>query len=56
VATKLDETNSFGSVYNLAFRSQLPFAYFTKGAQVLNDLVPAASSRLVQAFFNERFD
>jgi flagellar biosynthesis protein FlhF len=56
VATKLDETNSFGAVYNLAFRSQLPFTYFTRGAGVLDDLMPAAASRLVQAFFTERFD
>ncbi|MEI8131913.1 MAG: hypothetical protein WCG34_05730 [Leptolinea sp.] len=56
VATKLDETNSFGALYNLAFRSQLPFAFFTRGPRVLDDLLPAASSRLVQALFTERFD
>jgi flagellar biosynthesis protein FlhF len=56
VATKLDETNSYGAIYNLAFRSQLPFSYFTRGSRVLDDLMPAATSRLVQAFFSERFD
>jgi flagellar biosynthesis protein FlhF len=56
VATKLDETNSYGAIYNLAFRSQLPFTYFTRGSRVLDDLMPAANSRLVQAFFSQRFD
>ncbi len=56
VVTKMDETNSFGSVYNLGLRSQLPFAYFGFGAGVLDDLIPAAASRLVQSLFTERFD
>ncbi|GAP22493.1 hypothetical protein [Leptolinea tardivitalis] len=56
VVTKLDETNSFGAVYNLGWRSQLPFAYFSCGARVLDDLIPAASARLVQSLFTERFD
>ncbi|NMB53343.1 MAG: hypothetical protein GYA15_01465 [Leptolinea sp.] len=56
VISKMDETNSFGTVYNLGLRSQLPFAYFSYGAHRLDDLVPAAASRLVQALFTERFD
>lgn len=56
VVTKLDETNSFGPVYNLGVRSQLPFAYFSCGSRVLDDLVPAAASRLVHSLFSERFD
>ncbi len=56
VFTKMDETNSFGPVYNLGVRSQLPYSYFTRGPRVLNDLVPAAASRLVQSLFTERFD
>ncbi len=56
VITKMDETNTFGAVYNLGIRSQLPYAYFSCGSRVLNDLVPAAASRLVQSLFTERFD
>lgn len=56
VVTKMDETNSFGTVYNLGLRTQLPFAYFSCGAHGLDDLIPAAASRLVQALFTERFD
>jgi flagellar biosynthesis protein FlhF len=56
VATKMDETSSFGALYNLSLRSQLPFMYFTQGAQIMDDLLPAAGSRLVHALFTERFD
>jgi len=56
VVTKMDETNSFGAVYNLGLKSQLPFAYFSSGARILDDLHPAAAARLVQSLFTERFD
>jgi flagellar biosynthesis protein FlhF len=56
VFTKMDETNTFGSVYNLGVRSQLPFSYFSCGSRIISDLVPAAPSRLVQSLFTERFD
>lgn len=56
VVTKMDETNSFGPVYNIGVRSQLPYAYFSCGSRILDDLVPAAGSRLVQSLFTERFD
>lgn len=56
IVTKMDETNSFGSIYNLGLRSQLPYAYFSCGANILDDLLPAAASRLVQSLFTERFD
>jgi flagellar biosynthesis protein FlhF len=55
VVTKMDETDSFGGVYNLAMRTQLPLAYFCSGPRVLDDLHPAAASRLVQSLFTERF-
>lgn len=55
VATKMDETNTFGAVYNLALRTQIPLAYFCSGPRVLDDLHPAAASRLVQSLFSERF-
>jgi hypothetical protein len=37
-------------------KSQLPFAYFSSGARILDDLHPAAAARLVQSLFTERFD
>lgn len=55
VVTKMDETNSFGAIYNLAMRTQIPLAYYCSGPRVLDDLHPGAASRLVQALFTERF-
>jgi flagellar biosynthesis protein FlhF len=55
VITKMDETNSYGAVFNLALRTQIPLAYFCSGSRVLDDLHPAAASRLVQSLFTERF-
>lgn len=55
VVTKMDETNSFGAIYNLAMRTQIPLAYYCSGPRVLDDLHPAAASRLVQSLFAERF-
>lgn len=56
VITKLDETSSFGAIYNIAFRTQLPLAYYTRGSRIMDDLLPSSASRLVQAIFSERFD
>jgi flagellar biosynthesis protein FlhF len=47
VVTKLDETVVFGDIFNLAWRSQIPLAYFTSGTRPLEDLQPASASRLV---------
>ena len=55
VVTKMDETNSYGAIYNLAMRTQIPLAYYCSGPRVLDDLHPAAASRLVQSLFTERF-
>ncbi len=55
VVTKMDETNSFGAIYNLAMRTQIPLAYYCSGPRILDDLHPAAASRLVQSLFTERF-
>jgi flagellar biosynthesis protein FlhF len=53
--TKLDETNNFSAVYNIAWRSQLPMAYFSFGSKVMNELIPARPETLVQAIFESRF-
>ncbi len=52
ILTKLDETGTFGSVFNLAWRSRLPLAYFAAGPNVLDDLQPAQTDRLVSALFS----
>ncbi|MCE1253001.1 MAG: hypothetical protein LWX83_05565 [Anaerolineae bacterium] len=55
VFTKLDETNNFSAVYNVAWRSQLPLTYFSMGSKIVDDLMPARADALVRAVFDERF-
>ena len=50
--TKLDETATLGSVFNVAWRSKLPLAYFSVGPNVLDDLLAAQPERLVSALFS----
>ncbi|NPV84680.1 MAG: hypothetical protein HPY45_01550 [Anaerolineae bacterium] len=56
VVSKLDETNNFSAVYNLAWRSQLPLVYYSFGSRVLNEMTPARTDILVRALFTEKFD
>jgi flagellar biosynthesis protein FlhF len=54
--TKLDETGTFGSVFNLAWKTQLPLVYYSFGPRVTDELIPARADTLVRAMFTERFD
>ena len=56
ILTKMDETGSFGSAFNLAWRSQLPIAYYTCGSRILDDLVAARAEHLINALFEEQFN
>jgi flagellar biosynthesis protein FlhF len=47
VLTKLDETSTYGSAFNLAWRSRLPLMYFTTGPGTLDDLHSASTGMLV---------
>jgi flagellar biosynthesis protein FlhF len=51
ILTKLDETHSFGSLYNFARRSQTPLGYFTTGKETARHLEVADPARLVAALF-----
>jgi flagellar biosynthesis protein FlhF len=53
VISKLDETGTFGNVFNVAWRSRLPLAYFATGPDVLEDLQPGRAGRLVAALLGE---
>jgi flagellar biosynthesis protein FlhF len=53
VFTKLDETGFYGSLFNLAWRSQIPMAYFSAGSGVMEDLFPAQVKQLVGMIFGE---
>jgi flagellar biosynthesis protein FlhF len=47
VFTKLDETSTFGAIYNTCRRSRLPLLYFTNGQKVPSDIEVASRERLV---------
>jgi len=51
ILTKLDETHSFGSLYNFARRNQTPLGYFTTGKETARHLEVADPARLVTALF-----
>ncbi len=53
IITKMDETYSFGSVYNFVVQSQLPMVLFSYGKQVLGDLHQADAGRVVSALFGK---
>lgn len=53
ILTKLDETSSPGSAFNLAWRSQWPLVYFIHSPQLLDGFKRAHPARLVHAFFRE---
>lgn len=53
VITKLDETYSFGSIYNFARKTQLPLAFYTNGKEATGTLQVADAHRLVSALFGQ---
>ncbi len=52
IFTKLDETDSFGSLINQILRFRLPVAYLTAGQRVPEDIEPASQKRLLQLLMN----
>jgi flagellar biosynthesis protein FlhF len=52
VVTKLDETSSFGGIFNIAVRSQLPLSYFTMGQRVPEDMEVATKERVADLILN----
>jgi flagellar biosynthesis protein FlhF len=56
IITKLDETHSFGSVYNFARRNQIPLGYFTTGRDAANHFEVADPTRLVSALFGKEWN
>jgi flagellar biosynthesis protein FlhF len=55
IFTRLDETGTYGSLYNLAWRSRLPITYFSSGPRVPDDLHPARAARLMAALLGQPF-
>jgi flagellar biosynthesis protein FlhF len=53
IVTKLDETYTYGSIYNIAHRSRLPLLFFTNGNQILGDLHQGNPETLISYLFGE---
>ena len=53
ILTKLDETYTYGSLYNLARRSRLPLAFYTTGKEANGNLLCADAEKLVNALFRK---
>lgn len=52
VFTKLDETTSFGNIFNLAAKTHLPLSYFTMGQRVPEDMEVATKERVADLILN----
>ncbi len=52
VFTKLDETTSYGNIYNLAARTHMPLSYFTMGQRVPEDMEVATKERVADLILN----
>src|SRR5690606_38901071 len=52
VMTKLDETSSFGGIFNVSVRNQLPLSYFTMGQRVPEDMEVATKERIADLILN----
>jgi flagellar biosynthesis protein FlhF len=56
IVTKLDETHTFGNVYNFARKNQIPLGYFTTGKEASRHLEVVDPSRLVSALFGKEWN
>jgi len=56
IITKLDETHSFGSVYNFARKNQVPLGFFTTGKETSRCLEVVDPARLVSALFGKEWN
>lgn len=55
IVTKMDESLTFGNIYNLARHSQVPLCFYSNGTHVFNDLIPATTQELVNSLFGEGY-
>ncbi|GAX90541.1 flagellar biosynthesis protein FlhF [Effusibacillus lacus] len=54
IFTKLDETNSYGAIYNLSHRFKKPLAYFTTGQNVPEDIEVATPEQIARLVVGEK--
>lgn len=55
ILTKLDETHSFGNLYNFARKNHIPLSFFTTGREAASNLEVANPARLVAALFGNEW-
>jgi flagellar biosynthesis protein FlhF len=55
VITKMDETNTFGAVFNLLIDQKLPLNFMTFGSNIVKDLKEGDPAVFVSSMFEERF-
>jgi len=53
--TKLDETDSFGALYELSHQSGIPLSYWSAGQRVPDDLEVATPQRLAELLVSRRY-
>ena len=53
--TKLDETEGFGSLYDLAYHGGIPLSYWSAGQRVPEDLEAATPQRLAEFLIRRRY-
>ncbi len=51
IFTKIDETWSFGEVYNLTHKWSIPLSYFSTGQNIPDDIEKASRERVVEQIF-----
>ncbi|MGN7478511.1 flagellar biosynthesis protein FlhF [Solibacillus silvestris] len=56
IFTKLDETNSIGTMFNLMIKYNKGLAYYTNGQEVPEDIEQPSSDSLLELFFKENID
>lgn len=56
IFTKLDETNSIGTMFNLMIKYNKGLAYYTNGQEVPEDIEQPSSDNLLELFFKENSD
>lgn len=56
IFTKLDETNSIGTMFNLMIKYNKGLAYYTNGQEVPEDIEQPDSDNLLELFFKENSD
>ncbi len=55
IFTKIDETNSIGTMYNLMIKYNKGLAYYTDGQEVPEDIKEANLDNLLDLFFQGEF-